>query len=143
MPRVTAIVNFDAYAASILAISLLLLVGALDVLAKVGAGAVPLGLLALLGALPAADVAVALVNRIVTLFVRAVPLPGLALLDGVPEALEKWHERIERHQPAHDDDRHAPPERVARTCGITDVTLAIAVCMWPAITSVVACGVDL
>ncbi len=35
----------------------------------------------------AIDVAAAVVNRVVTLFVRAAPLPGLALLDGVPEAL--------------------------------------------------------
>ncbi len=31
-----------------------------------------------------------------------------------PKALEKRDERIERHQPAHDDDRHPAPEGVAR-----------------------------
>jgi cyclic beta-1,2-glucan synthetase len=85
--RVTAIANFDAYALSIFAISLLLIAGAVYAMAASGVGAVRLGVLALLGALCATDVAVAFVNRIVTLFVRALPLPGLALLDGVPAAL--------------------------------------------------------
>ena len=52
-----------------------------------GVGALELGRARVLGAMSAIDVAVALVNRVVTLFVRAVALPGLALLDGVPEAL--------------------------------------------------------
>jgi len=43
--------------------------------------------LALLGAIPAVDVAVALVNRAVTRGFGATMLPGLALRDGVPENL--------------------------------------------------------
>jgi cyclic beta-1,2-glucan synthetase len=85
--RATAIMNFDAYAGSIVLLSLMLAVGSAYVLARMGVGAIELGLLAALGAMSAIDVAVALVNRIVTLFVRALPLPGLALLNGVPEAL--------------------------------------------------------
>ncbi len=85
--RVTATMNFDAYATSILAMSLLLMLAAAYVMARLGIGAIELGLLIALGAMSAIDVAVALVNRIVTLFVRAVALPALALLDGVPEAL--------------------------------------------------------
>ena len=85
--RVTAIMNFDAYGASILALSLILIAGAAYVLAGMGVGAVELGFLAVLGAMSAIDVAVALVNRIVTLIVHAAPLPGLALRDGVPDAL--------------------------------------------------------
>ncbi len=85
--RVTAIMNFDAYAAAISVASLMLIVGATWVLARAGVGAVEIGLLAALGAMSAIDVAVALVNRFVTLFVRAVALPGLALREGVPEEL--------------------------------------------------------
>ena len=85
--RVTATLNFDAYAASILAFSVILVVGAATALADMGVGAIELSLLAALGAMSAIDVAVALVNRTVTLFVRAVALPGLALLDGIPATL--------------------------------------------------------
>ncbi len=85
--RVTATMNFDAYAASILALSLFLIVGAAYILSRTGVGIVELGFLAALGAMSAIDVAVAVVNRVVTLSVRTAPLPGLALLDGVPEAL--------------------------------------------------------
>ena len=62
--RVTATMNFDAYAGSILAVSLMLIVGAAWVLARTGVGALELGLLAALGAMSAIDVAVALVNRL-------------------------------------------------------------------------------
>ena len=72
-----------------------------------------LALLALLGAIPAVDVAVALVNRAVTRGFGATMLPGLALRDGVPanlrtmvvvptlltthEAVEAQIERLEVH----------------------------------------------
>ncbi len=84
---VTAVVNFDVYAASILVVSLALIVGAVCLLSRLGVGAVALGFLAAFGALSAIDVAVALVNRCATLIVRALPLPGLALFDGVPATL--------------------------------------------------------
>ena len=83
--RVTAVMNFNAYAASISALSALLIGAAAWALAASGTGAVEIGLLVALGAISAIDVAVALVNRFVTLFVRAVTLPGLAFLEGVPE----------------------------------------------------------
>jgi cyclic beta-1,2-glucan synthetase len=85
--RVTATMDFDAYAASIIIASLILIVSAAWVLAGKGVGALEIGFLAALGAISAVDVAVAVVNRIVTLVVRAVALPGLALLDGVPAEL--------------------------------------------------------
>ncbi|MGH7000644.1 MAG: glycosyl transferase, partial [Stellaceae bacterium] len=47
-----------------------------------------IALLAILGVVPASDVAVALVNRIITQTVGAVPLPGLELRDGVPAYLK-------------------------------------------------------
>ncbi|HEY0281611.1 MAG TPA: protein ndvB, partial [Rhizomicrobium sp.] len=46
-----------------------------------------LGLLALLGSIPAMDLAVALVNRIVMAMFGATALPGLALRDGIPPNL--------------------------------------------------------
>jgi cyclic beta-1,2-glucan synthetase len=85
--RVPAIMSFDGYAASILALSLILIVGAVYVLTGMGVRAVELGILAALGAMSAIDVAVALVNRFVTLIVRALPLPALELPEAVPEAL--------------------------------------------------------
>ncbi len=47
----------------------------------------PLAALAVLGLLPALDLAVALVNRAVTSVAGATALPGLALRDGIPEDL--------------------------------------------------------
>ena len=44
-------------------------------------------LLGFLAVIPAADVAVALVNRAVSIFIGPTPLPGLELHDGVPAAL--------------------------------------------------------
>ena len=83
--RVTAVMNFNAYAASISAVSLALIVSAAWLLARARVGGVEIGLLAALGAMSAIDVAVALVNRGIMLFVGAVALPGMALLDGVPK----------------------------------------------------------
>jgi len=72
-----------------------------------------LGLFALLGAVPAMDLAVALVNRAAMAVFGAAPLPGLALRDGIPSnlrtmvvvptmlttraALEEQIERLEVH----------------------------------------------
>ena len=50
-------------------------------------GGWPLGLLVLLGSIPAMDLAVALVNRTVTIVFGAATLPGLALRDGIPPNL--------------------------------------------------------
>jgi cyclic beta-1,2-glucan synthetase len=71
------------------------------------------GLLLVLGAIPASDVAVALINRLATRNVGATPLPGLALRNGVPgelativavptlltseSAIEEQVERLEVH----------------------------------------------
>ena len=72
-----------------------------------------LGLLAALGAIPAIDLAVALVNRVVTVWFGTAILPGLELRDGIPPdlrtmvvvptlltteaALEEQIERLEIH----------------------------------------------
>jgi cyclic beta-1,2-glucan synthetase len=85
--RVTARLNFDAYAAAIMVTSALVLAAPLTALLWLGSGPVQLATLAVLGAICAIDGGVALVNRGVTLFVRPVPLPGLDLRSGVPESL--------------------------------------------------------
>ncbi|MGA9850331.1 MAG: glucoamylase family protein, partial [Roseiarcus sp.] len=83
----TARVNFDVYAAAIVAASAIVLAAPLIALASLGLGSVQLAILAVLGAISATDAGVALVNRGITLLVRAVPLPGLDLRDGVPQSL--------------------------------------------------------
>jgi cyclic beta-1,2-glucan synthetase len=85
--RRTTTLNFSVYSGSIVATSLVLLGGAIFALAEMGVSAVELSLLALLGAISAIDVAVAVINRTVGMLVRAVPLPALALRDGVPASL--------------------------------------------------------
>ncbi len=85
--RVTTEQKFDAYAAAIVATSAIILAVPLTALAWLGLGPIQLAMLAVLGAISAIDGGVALVNRAVTLFVRPVPLPGLDVRSGVPEAL--------------------------------------------------------
>jgi cyclic beta-1,2-glucan synthetase len=84
---VTDTPGFGAYAAAIVLASAGLLAVPLIVLDRWGLGLGEIGLLAGLGAIPAIDAGIALVNRAVTLFVRATPLPGMELRDGVPETL--------------------------------------------------------
>jgi cyclic beta-1,2-glucan synthetase len=85
--RLAAALNFDAYAASIVATAAVLLAAVLSGMGKLGAGRIELVFLALLGAISAIDVAVAVVNRMVTMLARALPLPALALADGIPESI--------------------------------------------------------
>ncbi|MDP1873109.1 GH36-type glycosyl hydrolase domain-containing protein [Phenylobacterium sp.] len=68
-------------------VALLLLAIPLFLLASIGLGGWALALLTLLGAVPAIDVAVALVNRGLTQGVRARPLPALELRSGAPSRL--------------------------------------------------------
>lgn len=75
------------YGGAILGLAALLLALPLFGLARLGLGICPLGLLGALGAIPALDVAVALVNRAVTFGLGATLLPALALRDGVPSHL--------------------------------------------------------
>jgi len=79
-----------------------------------------LAMFAILGAIPASDVAVALINRIITQHVGAARLPGLQLREGVPpdlrtiivvpsllttpEAIESQIERLEVHYLSNADD---------------------------------------
>ena len=75
------------YIAAIMLLGAIVLGGPLLGLYERGVGLWPLAWLALLGLIPALDVAVALVNRAVTRGRGATALPGLALRAGVPDSL--------------------------------------------------------
>ncbi len=75
------------YASAIGAVTLIILAAALFALVAAGAGAAPLCFLAALGAIPAIDAAVALVNRAVSFGFHANLLPALELANGVPSDL--------------------------------------------------------
>ena len=79
--------GIGAYVGAILTATALLLALPLAALWAMGTGLLGLGALAALGAFPALDAAVALVNRGVTRGFRAVPLPALELKGGVPQRL--------------------------------------------------------
>ena len=101
------------YLAAIALVAAVVMAIALPLLISNGIGGWDLALLAVLGLLPALDVAVAFVNRTVTTAVRATILPGLALRDGVPpesrtlvvmptlltqaDSIEEQIERLEIH----------------------------------------------
>lgn len=82
--RVPARLGVFGYAAAILTVAAGLLVMPLLALSALGGGGDWLGLMAVLGAVPALEAAVALVNAIVTHSFRATILPGLELAAGVP-----------------------------------------------------------
>jgi cyclic beta-1,2-glucan synthetase len=84
---VKQVCGLRAYGGAILGMAALLLALPLLVLGHRGLGPWPLALLGLLGAIPALDVAVALVNRAVTFGFGAALLPALALRDGIPSHL--------------------------------------------------------
>ncbi len=75
------------YIATIVALAGVVLSGVLFVMQARAVSGHALGLLAVLGVLPALDIAIALVNRALTRSVSATILPALALRQGVPESL--------------------------------------------------------
>jgi cyclic beta-1,2-glucan synthetase len=85
--RLSFTVGAADYVAAIAFTWALLLVAPLALVQEAGLHGGVLWLLGMLGAVPAADIAVVLVNRAVTRGVGASPLPGLALREGVPEHL--------------------------------------------------------
>lgn len=85
--RITFTVGARDYVASIAFVSALVLAVPLALLLRAGVHGGILWLLGVLGAVPAIDIAVQLVNRAVTRGLSARRLPGLALRDGVPEEL--------------------------------------------------------
>ncbi len=80
-------IGIGGYAAVVILVAAVLLAIPLIILSRWGLGFLPLLVLGALGALPAADAAVALVNRAVSLGFQAKRLPALALRDGIPDHL--------------------------------------------------------
>ena len=111
--RVNRACGIAGYGTAIVATAALLLAAPLFALAASGMSATWIGLFALLGAIPASDLSVALVNRAVTWGFGAALLPALELRDGIPaefrtlvvvptllttaEAIAKQIERLEVH----------------------------------------------
>jgi len=85
--RLSLTVGAADYVAAIAFTSGLLLAVPLALMQQAGVHGGWLWLLGVLGAVPAMDIAVSLVNRAVTRGLAATRLPGLALRDGVPEEL--------------------------------------------------------
>ena len=119
--RLAFTVGAADYVAAIGFVSALILAGALALMQHFGIHGLMLWLLGILGAIPAADIAIALINRAVARGVGASRLPGLALREGVPEdmrtliampvmfpsatAVEEHLHRIEIHYLASPDDQ--------------------------------------
>jgi cyclic beta-1,2-glucan glucanotransferase len=113
LARWNAKLGIGGYIRSVLMVAAIVLSLPLLALAGMGIGDGWLGVLALLGLIPAIDAAMALVNRGVTMEFGAKTLPGLELRDGVPAhlrtmvvvpillttqaALEEQIERLEIH----------------------------------------------
>ena len=79
--------GLGGYIGALVVVTAVLLGFAQSIIAIPGAARVPLALFALLGFMPAFEVATALVNRAVTWSFGALTLPGLELKTGVPERL--------------------------------------------------------
>jgi cyclic beta-1,2-glucan synthetase len=111
--RLNRAFGIGGYAAAIALVAAVLMAFPLLALAASGLGGAWICLLGVLGAIPAVDVAVALVNRAVTTGFGATLLPALELRDGIPshlrtlvavptllttpEAIEEQIERLEVH----------------------------------------------
>ena len=85
--RANRSLGVGGYVAAISLVAVILLAAPLLVLSVAGVGLAVLGPLSVLGAIPAIDAAVALVNRAVNLGFAATLLPALELRDGVPSHL--------------------------------------------------------
>ena len=87
LARCGAKLGIGAYIGSVVILTAMVLLVPLIALVGWGLGGWSLGLLAVLGAIPAMDMAVALVNRVVTGGFGTAVLPGLELRDGVTSTL--------------------------------------------------------
>ncbi|MEO9228559.1 MAG: glycosyl transferase, partial [Devosia sp.] len=85
--RLNRRVGMGGYGSAIVVTAAAVLTCALFATGALGASVLGIGILAVLGAIPAIDAAVALVNRAVASGFSARPLPALELRDGVPEHL--------------------------------------------------------
>ncbi|WP_240790304.1 GH36-type glycosyl hydrolase domain-containing protein [Rhodobacter sp. SY28-1] len=80
-------IGLGGYIAALLALGVAILTVSLALMAAAGAGAFPLLILGLLGAGPAAELATAIVNLVITRSVPPKPLPGLDLTRSIPPDL--------------------------------------------------------
>ncbi len=87
LPRWIGKLGPAGYIAALGFTTLALLALALSLMASAGVGTLPLLVLALVGAAPAAELATAIVNTVVTRSVPPRPLPGLDLAKGIPPHL--------------------------------------------------------
>jgi cyclic beta-1,2-glucan synthetase len=85
--RLVKAVGITGYGVAIVGVAAVLLSAPLMILSALHVGVVGLIMLALSGAVPALDAAVAMVNAVVTRVFRATFLPALALRGGVPSRL--------------------------------------------------------
>ncbi len=111
--RLNAALGPIGYIGGVVLVTALALVMPLSSLTSGGIAPIPLTVLAFLGLIPAIDLAVALVNRVVTRSIGATILPGLAFVEGIPavqrtlvvvptllttpDAVEALIERLEVH----------------------------------------------
>jgi cyclic beta-1,2-glucan synthetase len=111
--RYSAKIGIGSYICSVVIVAIIVLLLPLIALGEPRIGARSLGLLAILGLIPSMDLAVAIVNRVVTSGLGTTILPGLELRDGVTlnlrtmvavptllttqAALEEQIERLEIH----------------------------------------------
>jgi cyclic beta-1,2-glucan synthetase len=85
--RINRVFGISGYATAIALVTATLLAFPLSLLSAAGLDGVWVGLLAVLGAIPSIDAAVALVNRAALWGFGATLLPALALRDGIPQHL--------------------------------------------------------
>ena len=87
LSRLNAAIGPGGYIGAVLILAAVVIAVPVAGLDRIGIGGLRLALLAMVGVIPAIDVAVALVNRAVTRGFGATLLPGLALRDGIPAEL--------------------------------------------------------
>jgi cyclic beta-1,2-glucan synthetase len=83
LSRLICDMGIGGYAGILAAFTMLLLFVVLSAVGHVGVTAWQLALLAVVGCIPASDVAMAITNRLVSELVDATPLPSLELRDGI------------------------------------------------------------
>jgi cyclic beta-1,2-glucan synthetase len=87
MARAIAAAGIMGYLGTIAVVSALILATVLFAIAETHVPGWTLFTLAMVGVIPAADTAVSMVNRLVTVFIRPVAIAALELHDGVPSSL--------------------------------------------------------
>jgi cyclic beta-1,2-glucan synthetase len=118
--RIHSKLGVMSYVVMIASMTAIVLALALIIIGHAGIGSWALCVLGIVGLVPASDVAIAIVNRLITRQVGGILLPGLELRDGIPSELrtiivmptmlvdassiEKHIERLEVHHLSNTDD---------------------------------------